>query len=87
MEGRNPTRRIDLDRAKLSPAAVFSTPEQVAGHSELTPRQKIEILRRWEADAIALSVATAEGMPDGHGELLRRIILLRERLEGADEGH
>ena len=71
---------IDMDKAILDPGSVFLTPEEVVGHTDLTPEQKIEILRRWEYDAAEVAVATEEGMPDGESDLLRRILLALESL-------
>jgi len=65
----------DVERAKEAPASVFATPEEVLEHSGLTPAQKIEILRRWQYDAVELDVAVEEGMPGEEDPLLRRIML------------
>lgn len=54
---------IDLDRAMLDPSEVFTAPEEVASHPELTTEQKIQILRRWEYDQQEMSVAEEENMP------------------------
>jgi hypothetical protein len=54
---------MDLDRAKLDPASVFSTPEDVLRLAELSVEEKRAILVRWEADAEAALRATEEGMP------------------------
>lgn len=61
---------------------MFERPEDVVGHPALTPRQKIEILRRWEYDESDIAVATEEGMPGGESVLLRRILLALEQLPG-----
>ncbi|MGB3200716.1 MAG: hypothetical protein WBA99_07430 [Nodosilinea sp.] len=53
---------MDIDRAMISPGSVFATPAEVCNSPELTPEQKIEILRRWEYDARELQVATEENM-------------------------
>jgi len=55
-------RPIDFKVAVLDPTAVFRCPEDVLQREELTPAQKIEILRRWEYDARALEVAEEENM-------------------------
>lgn len=74
-----PTTRatMDLDRAKLDPASVFRTPEDVLGAAELSAEEKRSILLRWEADAEALLRATEEGMPPADNrspaELLRAV--------------
>jgi len=72
-----------LERALLTPAEVFATPEEVVAHAGLTREQKVEILRRWEYDAASEAVAVEEGMPGGEDILLRRITLA---LEGLADG-
>jgi hypothetical protein len=68
---------INLDRAKLDPASVFSAPEDVLGATELSAEEKRAILVRWEADAEAALRATEEGMPPADNrspaELLRAV--------------
>lgn len=70
----------DIKKACLDPAAVFDSPETVERHPDLTPAQKVEILRRWELDETNVDVASDEGMPGGDSKLLRRIVLALERL-------
>lgn len=80
-------RALDLEAALQDPASVFGAPEEVAAHPRLTRDQKIEILRSWEYDAGEAEVATEEGMPGGHDDLLRRILLVLDRLiKGTDVG-
>ena len=73
---------VDMEQALVDPGSVFATPEDLAAHKGLSTQQKIEILRRWEYDASEVSVAVEEGMPDGDGDLLRRILLALEQLSG-----
>jgi hypothetical protein len=61
---------MDLEKAKLDPSSVFDAPAAVCNSVELTPEQKIEILRRWEYDARELQVAAEENMGEGPGKLL-----------------
>lgn len=56
---------MDIDQAMLSPGSVFATPAEVCNSPALTPAQKIEILRRWEYDALELQVAAEENMAGG----------------------
>jgi hypothetical protein len=77
---------IDLDKAKLDPASVFSSPEDVLRAPGLSAEDKKAILARWEADAEALLRATEEGMPPfdsrrSPAELLRAVHLAIESLE------
>ena len=68
---------MDLDQAKLDPASVFKSPEDVLGAAELSTEEKRSILVRWEADAEAMLRATEEGMPPADNrspaELLRAV--------------
>jgi hypothetical protein len=78
-KGLSPT---EIEAAMTSPASVFATPEEVLDHPELTPAQKIEILRRWQYDAVEINVAVDEGMPGDDSPLLRRIMLALGTLTG-----
>ena len=42
---------IELKRARLVPSAMFTSPDAVVRSADLSPAQKIQILRRWEFDA------------------------------------
>jgi hypothetical protein len=42
---------IELKRARLVPASVFASPDEVVASTELSRAQKIAILRRWEFDS------------------------------------
>lgn len=53
---------IDIDKARLNPAAIFASPNDVLHHRDLSRPQKIEVLRRWAQDAQALQVAEDENM-------------------------
>ena len=79
------SRAIDLDQAKLDPASLFRTPEDVLGAEDLSVEDKRAILVRWEADAEALLRATEEGMPPSDNrspaELLRAVHEAMLRLE------
>ncbi len=75
-------RPFDYAKAKLDPAAVFSTPEDVLESNHIPTKQKIEILRRWHYDAAETSVAAEEGMGDGNGDLLQRINRALDHLTG-----
>jgi hypothetical protein len=83
-EGRAPKRitPAEIERAMESPASVFGSPEEVLEHPELTGAQKIEILRRWQYDAVEVDVAVDEGMPGDDDPLLRRIMLALGTLTG-----
>jgi len=76
---------IDIDKALLDPASVFKTPEEILTSDELSRKQKIEILRRWEYDARELQVAEEENMigtnSDILGEIMRALLSLDEESE------
>lgn len=67
---------VDIKKAKLNPARVFASPHQITEEENLTHKQKVEILKRWEYDARELQVATEENMQGSNPELLD--IILRE---------
>jgi hypothetical protein len=73
---------LDLDKALLNPGSVFSSPQALLQHRELSKEQKIEILRRWAYDASEDEVALEEGMPDGESDLLRTILVALDQLAG-----
>lgn len=78
----------EYDRALLNPAAVFHLPKDVVQSDDLTTDQKLEVLKRWETDALLLSVATEENMGGGEPsriEEVRHAIDVLTRLEGVDE--
>ena len=64
---------MDFEKAKLNPAAVFKTPEDVVAIQELSREQKIEILRQWEQDARLMEVAEEESMAGPQPKLLQPI--------------
>jgi len=72
----------EIERAMESPGSVFGSPEEVLEHPELTAAQRIEILRRWQYDAVEVDVAVEEGMPGEDDPLLRRIMLALGTLTG-----
>jgi hypothetical protein len=76
---------VDIDKALLNPASVFKTPEEVLKSDELSRKEKIEILRRWEYDARELQVAEEENMigtnADILGQIMRALLQLDEKSE------
>ena len=77
---------FDLEAALRDPASVFTAPEDVVAHPDLSTEQKIEILRLWEYDAAESEVAVEEGMPGNSDELLRRLVLALAGLGEAELG-
>ena len=76
---------MNIDKAMVSPGSVFATPADVCNSPELTPEQKIEILRRWEYDARELQVAAEENMAGGEEVSLEDVLVALHQL-GADAG-
>jgi hypothetical protein len=64
---------VDYEQALKDPAAAFDSPGKVVTAVGLTRQQKIEILKRWEADARLLMVASDENMPDGEQQPLQEV--------------
>jgi hypothetical protein len=78
----------EYDRALLDPAAVFKLPKDVLNSDALTTEQKLELLKRWETDALLLSVADEENMGGGEPsriEDVRHAIDTLTRLEDIRE--
>lgn len=66
-------RQSEIEQALVSPTTVFELPEEVVKRAELTRDQKVEILKRWAADARALQIATEENMSGGKPSLLDEV--------------
>ena len=64
---------MDYEKAKLNPAAVFKTPQEVVSSQELLRDQKIQILQQWEQDARLMEVAEEESMSGPQPKLLQPI--------------
>ena len=78
----------EYDKALLNPAEIFPEPKDIVKSDALTSGQKMEILKRWETDALLLSVATEENMGGGEPsriEDVRHAIDVLKRLEDVKE--
>ena len=64
---------MDFEKAKLNAAAVFKSPQEVVSSQELSREQKIEILQRWEQEAMSMEVADEESMTGPQPKLLQPI--------------
>ena len=64
---------MDYEKAKLNPAAVFKSPQEIVSNRELSRDQKIEILQQWEQDARLMEVAEEESMSGPQPKLLQPI--------------
>ena len=65
--------RMDFEKAKLDPAAVFKSPQEVVSSEQFSREQKIEILQQWEQEARSMEVAEEENMPGPQTKLLQPI--------------
>ena len=78
----------DYDQALKNTKKIFELPMEVVETESLTTEQKLKVLKRWEADATDLEVASNENMTGGEssrlGEVRKAIHDLCER-EGIDE--
>lgn len=72
---------MDIDKAMLNPASVFSSPADVSNETALTWEQKIKLLRRWEYDARELEVAEEENMGGGPPDILDEILAELNQLQ------
>jgi hypothetical protein len=78
----------DYDQALLTPESIFTNPMDVVNTDSLTPEQKMTVLKRWEANAKDLEVASSESMTGGArsrlGEVGKAIVELMKN-ESVDE--
>lgn len=73
----------ELTKVLLDPAASFRSPADVLASEAFDRQDKIEILRRWEYDAVEMSVASDEGMTGPNGaDLLQQIVSALRELSG-----
>lgn len=69
--------RIEPEKARQDPEAVFDRPADIENEVGLTRGQKIATLRRWEMDVTRRLESTDEGMP-ANGESADDADLLKE---------
>lgn len=69
--------RIEPEKARQDPEAVFERPVDLEKEIGLTRGQKIATLKRWEADVVRRLDSTDEGMPS-NGENTSDAALLKE---------
>jgi hypothetical protein len=63
----------DIERAMISPSAVFDSPSEIVASPGLSEKLKIELLQRWAVDAHALQRASDENMSGGESPRLDEI--------------
>jgi len=69
--------RIEPEKARLDPEAVFERPADIEKEVGFTRGQKLATLKRWEADVMRRIESTDEGMPS-NGENSDDASLLKE---------
>jgi hypothetical protein len=67
------TKPIDIGKALMDPASVFSQPREIVGNAVVPRDVKLRLLRQWERDARGLAVAEEEGMSGGEESMLGRV--------------
>lgn len=65
---------MDFEKALLNPAKEFSHPKDVLAEQSLTLDQKVEVLKRWEYDALELEVAEEENMGGDSPSILSEVL-------------
>ena len=65
---------MDYEKALLSPAKEFAHPKDVLAEKSFTHEQKINVLRRWQYDALELEVAEEENMGGDSVSLLSDVL-------------
>ena len=78
--------RFDIDEAIRNPASVFPSPDVIVTDPQLTTDQKVSALQQWEYDMREMAVAEEEGMIDGDGDILQRILIALSALGYPSEG-
>jgi hypothetical protein len=73
-------RQFEFERLLADPSAIYVSPEELVSDSQLTVKEKVEVLRRWAYDADELAVAEEEGMTGEASGLLERILAALEQL-------
>jgi hypothetical protein len=63
----------DYDEALINPGKIFEMPMEVVNTESLTTRQKLKVLKRWEADANDMDVAASESMTGGEKSRLEDV--------------
>ena len=74
MQRNKSSKHTRFEQALLDPTANFGSPFDVVDSVELTIKQKVELLLRWQYDARQLELAEDEGMPAGPGSRLSDVL-------------
>lgn len=71
----------EINKMFQNPADVFRSPNEILQKQDLSVKQKIEILKRWEYDERELAVAEEENMTGGPPGKLADILKALQQLE------
>lgn len=84
--------RIEPEKARRDPEAVFDRPADIEKEVGLTRGQKLATLKRWEADVTRRLESTDEGRPSNNensndAALLKEIKVVIEAINAGEEPH
>jgi hypothetical protein len=82
--------RIEPEKARQDPEAVFDRPADIENEVGLTRGQKIATLRRWEVDVTRRLKSTDEGMPPNDenaddADLLKEIKMVIDAIQTGEK--
>jgi hypothetical protein len=74
------SKRVNIERAKTSPASEFERPADVIESRDLSDKEKKRVLNQWEVDAQGLCRASDEGMTGGEPSRLSEVQKARREM-------
>lgn len=82
--------RIEPEKARQDPEAVFDRPTDIENEVGLTRGQKIATLKRWEIDVTRRLASTGEGMPQNDenaddADLLKEIKMVIDAIQTGEK--
>ncbi len=82
--------RIEPEKARQDPEAVFDRPADIENEVGLTRGQKIATLKRWEVDVTRRLKSTDEGMPPNDdaaddADLLKEIKMVIDAIQTGEK--
>ena len=82
--------RIEPEKARQDPEAVFDRPADIEGEVGLTRGQKIATLKRWQVDVTRRLESTDEGMPPNDentddADLLKEIKMVIDAIQTGEK--
>jgi hypothetical protein len=82
MEAEMPNSKITPKQKVEDPVGNFASPTDVVKDDALSVKQKKDVLKQWEHDAVRLSVAREEGMSGGEPSRLDEVKDAQSELPG-----